>query len=145
MVAAGNPLNIRTVEDLAHPSRRIVNRGPGSALRVLFDERLAEADMSAETVRGYNDLVRSHSEGAWRVLCKTSDAALGFRVVAESFGLDFVPLAQTRSDLVIPADMEELPAVRLLLDTLQSGALRREIGSLPGYDSSAAGTLVAEL
>jgi molybdate-binding protein/DNA-binding XRE family transcriptional regulator len=145
MVAAGNPLNIRSVEDLAQPSLRFLNRGPGAALRTLLDKRLAEAGVPAEAIHGYNNLVRSHYEGAWHVLCGTRDAALGFRVVAESFGLSFVPLTQSRSDLVIPADMEELPAVRMLLDTLHSGALRKEIGSLPGYDAAAAGVLVAEL
>jgi molybdate-binding protein len=67
---------------------------------------------------------------------------LGLRIIAESFGLAFVPLAVTRCDLVIPSDLRDHPGITVLLDVLQSSRIRKELGSLPGYDPSAAGQVI---
>ncbi len=63
MVSRGNPLNIRTVDDLAHPGIRFVNREPGAALRVLLDELLAESGIPVTAVSGYDTLVHGHNQG----------------------------------------------------------------------------------
>jgi len=44
-----------------------------------------------------------------------------------------------RFDLVIPRPYLELPAVQLLLDTLNRAAFRRELQMLGGYDTSQTG------
>jgi putative molybdopterin biosynthesis protein len=56
-----------------------------------------------------------------------------------------VPIAAARCDLVIPGDLGTHPTIKILLDVLQSGALRKEIDSLPGYDGSVTGKIIAEL
>ncbi|MCJ8499806.1 substrate-binding domain-containing protein [Desulfatitalea alkaliphila] len=145
MVAKGNPLNIHNVIDLAQPMVRLVNREAGAALRVLLDTQLERAGIDAEAIRGYEDEVMSHGEGAHRIVCNAADAALGFRVIAEVFEIDFVPLATTRCDLVIPDDMTEHPTIKVLLDVLQSAPLRREIDAVPGYASTATGDTIAQL
>jgi molybdate-binding protein/DNA-binding XRE family transcriptional regulator len=142
MVASGNPLGIRTVEDIANGRARIVNREEGAALRKLLDTQLSRHGMPISGVKGYAEEVSSHSEGAMRVASGTADAALGLRIVAESFGLDFVPLAVTRCDLVIPSDVRDHPGITVLLDVLQSSAIRKELGSLPGYDPSETGKII---
>ena len=142
MVASGNPLGIRTVEDVANGRTRFVNREEGAALRKLLDMQLARHGMTSSEVRGYTDEVYSHSAGAMRVASRTADAALGLRIVAELFGLDFVSLAVTRCDLVIPSDLRDHPGITVLLDVLQSSGIRKELGSLPGYDPSATGKMI---
>jgi molybdate-binding protein len=74
-----------------------------------------------------------------------ADAALGLRAIAEAFGLGFVAIAAARCDLVIPGDLNGHHTMRILLDVLQSAALRREIDTLPGYDGSVTGKMIAEL
>lgn len=143
MVGAGNPLGLRTVEDLARPGVRFINREQGAALRKLLEAHLRERGIPETMVNGYSAEVRSHCQGACHVVCNTADAALGLRVVAESFGLGFVPLAVTRCDLVIPGDLQDHPGVAALLNVLQSAGLRRELESLPGYDASLTGTIIA--
>ena len=143
MVAPGNPLGIRTVEDIAGGRARLVNREEGAALRKLLDTQLSERGLSGSEVTGYPEEVTSHNEGALRVAGGRADAALGLRIVAESFGLDFVSLDVTRCDLVIPADLRGHPGITALLDVLQSSDLGRELGSLPGYDSSDTGKLIS--
>ena len=44
-----------------------------------------------------------------------ADAALGLRAVAVATGLDFVPLEVVRCDLVIPQDLQDHPALKVLL------------------------------
>lgn len=144
MVARGNPLGIRTVVDLAQPMVRFINREPGAALRVLLDDHLESAGIRADAVNGYHTEVVSHREGAYRIACNVADAALGLRAVAEVYGLGFVSIAAARCDLVIPLDVRDHPTIRILLDVLQSAALRREIDTLPGYDGSVTGKVIAE-
>jgi molybdate-binding protein/DNA-binding XRE family transcriptional regulator len=142
MVAPGNPLKIRNVQDLARRDVRLVNREPGAALRSLLEDWLRRERIPVEAVSGFGDLVASHSEGAQRVLYGTADAALGLRVVASVYGLDFVGISAVRCDLVIPEDLTAHPAVKVLLDVIQSRSFREELAHLPGYDTSETGNVI---
>ncbi len=142
MVAPGNPHQIRSVADLAKEGVRFVNREPGAALRILLDDRLAQAGVVSESITGYNHLVTSHNQCAQMVVFNLADAALGLRAIASAHGLDFVPIEAVRCDLVIPCDYLDLPAVKILLDVLQSRALRNELSSLPGYESGCTGNII---
>lgn len=71
------------------------------------------------------------------------DAALGLRPVAGAYGLDFIPLAEVRCDLVVPADLMADPRIQIILDVLQSRDLRDELTLLPGYNQSKTGTTIA--
>ena len=142
MVAPGNPLSIRTVEDIANGRTRFVNREEGAALRKLLDTQLSQHGIPRSEIQGYTEEAHSHSAGAIRVASGSADAALGLRIVAESFGLDFVPLAVTRCDLVIPSDLRDHPGITVLLDVLQSSDMRKELDALPGYDPSQTGNMM---
>jgi molybdate-binding protein len=89
--------------------------------------------------------VTSHLEGAYRVLCRAADAALGLRAIAEVLNLDFVTLAYARCDLVIPGDMCDHPTIKIILDVLQSSALSRELAAISGYDAAVTGKVIAKL
>ena len=145
MVASGNPKGIRDVNDLATGRVRLINRESGAALRTLLDDYLDRSGISKADVAGYENEVHSHLEGAQMVAFGQADAALGFRAVADACKLDFVPIQVVRCDLVVPEDMNEHPSMQILLDTLQSGQFRQELGALPGYESSHTGAVIAEL
>lgn len=145
MVAPGNPHRIRTVADLAKEGIRFVNRESGAALRVLFDDRLAQAGLMSEHIRGYDNLASTHNQCAQMVAFNMADAALGLRAVAAAYGLGFVPMESVRCDLVIPCDFLELAAVKILLDVLQTRSLREELASLPGYESSCTGKVIGQV
>jgi putative molybdopterin biosynthesis protein len=55
------------------------------------------------------------------------------------FGLGFVPLVSERYDLAIRRQHLDLPGIRALLDVLNRSQFRRELDSLGGYDTTAAG------
>ena len=145
LVAKNNPLGIRSVADLAQPMVRFVNRDPGAALRTLLDDLLEREGIKGSDISGYQNEATSHREGAFQIVCRVADAALGLRVIAEVYGLDFVPLTSVRCDLVIPDDILNHPTVEILTDILQSSALQNEINAIPGYESSATGKVIATL
>jgi putative molybdopterin biosynthesis protein len=72
-----------------------------------------------------------------------ADAALGLRPVAHAFDLDFVPMAEVRCDLVVPADLLDNPRIQIILDVLQSRGFRDELSLLPGYSQKKTGTTIA--
>jgi molybdate-binding protein len=145
MVARGNPLAIRSAADLGGSGARLVNREEGAALRGLLDDRLAASGVPQAAVTGYDTLVSSHEEGARAVAAGRADAALGLRAIAEAHGLDFVHMETVRCDLIVPCDLMDHPAVSAILDLLQTGPLRRDLASLPGYDSGSTGRLIGTL
>jgi molybdate-binding protein/DNA-binding XRE family transcriptional regulator len=144
VVARGNPLGIRSVADLAQPMVRFVNREPGAALRTLLDDHLQRAGIAGAAINGYEREVTSHREGAFRIACRVADAALGFRVIAEAFGLGFVPITAVRCDLLVPGDLQDHPGVKIMLDALQSAAIRSELAAIAGYESAVTGATIAE-
>ncbi len=64
---------------------------------------------------------------------------------ALAYGLGFVPLAEERFDLVIPAAQLGSREVDALLRVLASPWLAAQLGSLPGYDPGRCGEHVATL
>lgn len=86
----------------------------------------------------------AHTAKACLVTCGAADAALGLRVVARAFGLNFIPLAVTRCDLVLPLDLESHPAAALP-DLLHSSRLQAETAALPGHDAACTDAEIALL
>jgi molybdate-binding protein len=72
------------------------------------------------------------------------DVGIATRDAALAFGLDFVPLAEERYDLVVSRAELADPRMQRLLDTMTTAAFRRELVAL-GYDVRACGDRVAEL
>ena len=71
-----------------------------------------------------------------------ADCCVATRSAARAFGLDFVPLATERYDLVIRREHLATTAVERLLDTLAQAAFRRELEALCGYDTRETGRRV---
>jgi putative molybdopterin biosynthesis protein len=145
MVAAGNPKHIRSCADLARRDVRLINREPGSGSRDLLDEWLRRERVAPRKVSGYERITHGHFSVAHAVRFGGADVGVGLHAAAHACGLDFIPLADVRFDFVIPRDFLDHPAVAVLLELLQSRALREEIGALPGYDVSCMGATVADL
>lgn len=144
VVMPGNPKGIRTAADLARRGVRLVNREPGAGSRTLLDDLLAAAGVSRDAVNGYERTVATHFEVACAVASGGADTGIALVAAAEAYGLDFVPLAEVRFDFILPADHLAHPAVALLLEALQSRALRDELHALPGYDVREMGAIRAE-
>ena len=144
IVARGNPLGMRSAEQLASPKLRLVNREHGSGSRALLDALLRKAGVPSSKVNGYRKVAAGHLAAAYSVSTGEADCCVAPPSAARAFGLDFVPLRGERFDLAVRREFLDLPAVRCLLDVLQRASLRRKLESLAGYDTSQTGRMVCQ-
>lgn len=133
MVAKGNPLGLRALHDLPRSGARFVNRALGTGTRVLFDELLAQAGISASKIKGYDHTEPSHTAVAQAVAAGQADAGLGIEAAARTRGLDFVPLVEENYHLVCLKSALDEPAVQALCSVLQSQGWQEVLHQLPGY------------
>jgi putative molybdopterin biosynthesis protein len=143
MVAPGNPSKILSLEDIARPGIRFINRQDGSGIRVWFDAHLRQKGISSIDIEGYDREVSTHSDVALEIAEKKADAGLGLEAAAVQYGLEFIPLTQEKYDLVFLDAILMHPAVIPLLDWLASPAARKEISKLPGYQTDRTGNKIS--
>jgi putative molybdopterin biosynthesis protein len=141
MLAPGNPLGIRGLEDLARPGLRYVNRQPGSGTRILIDYLCAQKGINTGAIYGYEREEFTHTSVAAQIASGTADAGMGIWSAAKLYGLDFLPVCMEQYDLLIPDSAFDTPMVQRLLEVLQSGAFRARMEALGGYTLSRPGTV----
>ncbi len=144
-VRRGNPLDLRSIADLARPGVRIVNREAGSGARLVLDQALAELKIAPRRIAGYARELSGHLEVAGAIAAGEAEAGLTLRVAAEAWGLGFVPVREERYDLVILQRETDSPPVRAMLDALNSGSFASEVSQLCAYDTARMGQVIARL
>ena len=137
MLANGNPMGIKMIEDIANPNVRFVNRNAGSGTRLWFDTELSRLKIPPENINGYHKEVRTHTEVATLIVNNKADVALGLQAAAHQHELDFIPLFEERYDLVLPYENESV--LSPLLNYLQTSAFRHSLASLTGYNATHSG------
>ncbi len=145
MVAPGNPLGIRAIEDLLRDGVVFVNRQRGSGTRMLLDYELKRRGLAGAAIGGYERELYTHVAVAAEVAAGGADAGLGVLAAARALDLDFIPLLEERYDLVIPREHYESPVLRPVLAVLREPAFARQVEAMGGYDTSRMGHVAAEL
>lgn len=123
---------------------RLALREKGAGARRVFEQELRRVRVSLTAIKAAAVEVHGHLEVAQAVALGAADTGVATRDAAIAFGLDFVPLAEERYDLVIPRALMTDVRVERLLDELVSRGARRELESL-GYDVTLTGSRVAEV
>jgi putative molybdopterin biosynthesis protein len=141
IIAPGNPLGIRSLDDL--PRVRYVNRQRGAGTRVLLDYELEQRGIDAARVDGYDREEYTHLAVAAAVASGSADCGMGIRNAAMALDLDFIPVTHERYDLVIPAAYFDLPMIQHLVGLLHDDEFRAAVAAQPGYDVSKMGQQVA--
>ena len=139
IVAPGNPLGLRGVEDLVRDGLRYVNRQPGSGTRALLDYELARSGIAPGSILGYQREGRTHLAVAASVAAGRADCALGVLTAARAFGLGFVPVRREPFDLVLNASSLEEPLLAPFFELLSSRDFRASLRALGGHDTSETG------
>lgn len=137
MLSSGNPKGIKRIADLTRPNIRFVNRNAGSGTRLWIDNELKRLGISSDKIKGYELVVKTHSEAASLIETDKADVSLGLQAAARQHGLDFIPLFEERYDLILPRENEK--PITPLLDYLQTAAFRTELNTLTGYNSAHSG------
>ena len=142
MVAAGNPLRIKTLRDVAGQQLRYINRAVGTGTRLLLDDLLAELSLTSKDLQGYRRTEPSHQAAALAIAQGAADCALGIEAAATAQGLGFIPMAQERYALVVHRETLAEPATQALCKLLRSAAWLRELEALAGYSALDSGQVL---
>jgi putative molybdopterin biosynthesis protein len=139
MVAAGNPLGLAGIDDLARPGARYINRQRGAGTRVLLDYELGRRDISPDVIDGYAREEPTHLAVAAAIAAGRGDAGLGIMSAARAFGLGFVPVTREPYDLVVAADAMDSPLLAPLWALLRSDRFQAAVTDLGGYSTKEMG------
>ena len=99
---------ITGVDSLVKDGRRVVNREAGAEARRLLDRELGRLGIDRAELPGYDTRAAGHLQVASAVAARLADAGVASEPVARVYGLDFVPLADERFDLVLPGALPRL-------------------------------------
>jgi molybdate-binding protein len=141
VVRPGMPVSDLT--DVARLGLRLVNREPGAQARTLLDEERERLHLDPADLPGYDSQAAGHLQVAAAVAGRIADAGVSSEPAALAYGLDFLPLATERFDLVLPSSLVASREVQGLLKVLTSPWLLAQLASLPGYDPSSCGERIS--
>lgn len=127
------------LDAIARHHLRIVNREPGAEARRLLDAERRRLGLDATDLPGYDTQAAGHLQVASAVAAGLAAAGVASEPAARAYGLAFVPLAEERFNLVIPAEHAASREVQALLKVLSSPWLLAQLASLPGYDAATCG------
>jgi len=141
VTAAGNPLGIRSVADLAKGAR-VVRRQDGAGSRLLLDQLLAAEGLDGDDLVYAEGTARTEADLGPMIVDGKADAGLAIGAAATMFRLDFIPLHEERFDLIVRRREFFEPPVQALLAFARTSGFEIKAGELGGYDISATGAVV---
>ena len=130
---------VRGLDDVARRGLRLVNREPGAQARTLLDRERLRLGLEPSQLTGYDSLAAGHLQVAAAIVGGLADAGVSSEPAALAYGLDFIPLAEERFDLLLPAKHAASREIQGLLKVLTSPWLLAQLASLPGYDAARCG------
>ncbi len=122
---------------------RYVNRNRGSGTRIFADYFIVEQatklglNIRPEDLRfkikGYDTELTTHKDVASAIARGDADVGFTIKLVAEGYGLNFIPITWEHFDFVVPQDRLEKSSIRAFIRMLRSSKFRSHIERLPGY------------
>jgi putative molybdopterin biosynthesis protein len=143
IIRKGNPKKIQGLKDLLQNDVTFVNRQSGSGTRILLDHTLQTLSLKASQIRGYEKDEFTHMAVASTVASGMADAGMGILPAARALGLDFIPIAKERYDLLIPSVYFEGAKIQKVIDIIRSKEFKEEVLRMGGYDVSKTGEELA--
>lgn len=140
MVKPGNPLKVKSVEDLT--KGRFVNRQRGAGTRVLLDYKLKEAGIKPEDINGYDKEVATHMAVAASVKGDEIDFGMGIKPAADAMGLDFIEVGIEEYDFAVRKKDLDSPMVKAFIDIITSDEFKNKLLEVGGYGFSHTGEIV---
>jgi excisionase family DNA binding protein len=142
LVQPGNPEKIHSIKDLGKKGIKIVNRRLGTGTRQLFDRELKQHGIPSKGLEGYDNCLSKHMDVGLAVLGGQAHAGPGIRPVANILGLDFIPVAWERFDLLINKERFFDQGIQLFLSLLKGKVIQNSARQMGGYDLSLTGKMV---
>lgn len=139
ILPAGNPEKIRGLEDIAARQLTFQCRQETAGSHVLLERLLEAKGLTREALNTTDAPARDETAAALAVLEGRAAAAFGIEAAARRLGLDFLPMAQERYDLVITRRDYFESSFQTLIRFSRSDALKVEAARLGGYDITGLG------
>ncbi len=139
VLAPGNPRGIDTLQDLERPDIRMIHRQPGSGTRLLLEAMLKRHGVAFDRIRACDVEELTHAAVSAYVASGLADVGFALEPPARRYGLDFHPLVTEHYFFLSHNDVLESGRLDDLLELLRSDGFRRQLGQLPGYDSTHCG------
>ena len=133
LTAAGNPLAVNSLADVARLGLRMVNRQRGSGTRNMIDELIAANGLQPQDIPGYAHEEFTHHAVAAAIATGQADVGFGIRAVAARYDLGFVPLGWDHYCLALRSGIANSPAVTQLLRRFQGETFLKRVTALTGY------------
>ena len=142
VVAAGNPLGLRAIGDLAKPGVRLARRQEGAGAQLLLRHLLAREGLRIEALNVVAPALLTETDLAAAVQDGKADCGFAIRAVAQRFRLDFIALHEERFDLAMRRRDYFEPPLQALFAFAGSEAFRHHAAELGGYDVAQTGRVV---
>ncbi|MEN6349531.1 MAG: molybdopterin biosynthesis protein [Syntrophomonas sp.] len=142
IVKKGNPLQIKTLDDLLREDVRYLNRQKGSGTRVLFDYLLSKEKIEPSLINGYNREEYTHLAIAAAVKNDACDAGLGIYSSARALNLDFIPVIEERYDICILTNLMSKIQLDILFEAINSPAFKKQTINFGGYNLELSGQVI---
>lgn len=142
LTAAGNPMGINSIRDVAAKGARFVSRQEGSGTEILLDRVLAQANLSRSDLKLLPRPAQTQTDVALAILDGHADCGIAVSAVARRFNLAFVPLHRERFDLACRRRELLEPPLQKLLDFARTPEFKAQAEKLGDYDISECGKVL---
>lgn len=139
VVAKGNPLGLGSVADAAKRRARVAMRPTGAGAQLLLLAILHREKLSLSQLTCVSPPCPTGSDIAQAIRAGRADCGIATCSVANTAGLDFVPIVWERFDLVMHRRDYFRPPLQTFLAFLRTPAMLSRAQELGGYDLAGAG------
>ena len=143
IVAAGNPLGIATLKDVATAGARFINRQRGSGTRLALERMMQERGVDPADIKGYYTEEFTHLAVAAAIASGVADVGIGIEAAARRLKLDFIPLFVEDYYLLGKRETVERADVAAIVVILKSPDFAALVHAVPGYDTSRTGEITS--
>lgn len=141
-VKRGNPLQVKSMQDLTRSDVFFKNRKRGSGTRLWIDQSLKTQGIKTEEINSSLPDASTHAEVAEAVSYGLADTGIGVLSVARSFDLDFIPLFTEQYDLVMTGETFQSDRIKPILDALNDPNFREFVLKMGGYSVTNMGQFI---
>jgi molybdate-binding protein len=141
LLGPGNPLKIATIDDVIAKQARIALRPKGAGAQLLLLSLLHRAKAPFDALVPINPVCPTGPDIAQAIRAGRADTGIATRSVANSAGLDFVPIVWEPFDLLMRQRDYFRPPMQALIRFLQTDEVKTRAQEMGGFDLGVAGAV----
>jgi len=139
LLAPGNPLKLRSIEDAVAKRARVAMRPKGAGAQLLLLSLLHRAKATLDALTAVSPVCPTGPDIAQAIRAGRADVGIATRSVANAAGLDFVPIVWEPFDLLLRQRDYFRPPMQALIRFLRSDELIARAQEMGGFDLGEAG------